>query len=243
MEENKKYIVSGIDNNILTKVGHNCWTGIMGKIPFKINRRHFWKIEILESHKKNNSIIIGIASNSFDVNNPTYSNCGWFICCCCGHLFSGAPHNYSNKKIVDKFKLKSKVITFIMDMEKGSLKYIIGSEKPVCLYSKIPTEKPLFPIIFLKYKDDKVKVSQINSHPLMFKSIYKGKKEKAKQKKKIEDEKEDKIEEEYEQSGFSFRGNRRFGGFRYFGRIRFNRGFRGMRGSRRFGGRGMRFRK
>ena len=128
-----------------------------------------------------------------------------------------------------------------MDMKKGSLKYIIGSEKPVCLYSKIPTDKPLFPIIFLKYKDDKVKVSQINSLSLMCKSIYKEKKVKSKQKKKIEDEKEDKRKEEYEQNDYSFRGNRRFGGFRYNGRMRFNRGFRGMRGSRRFGGRGMRF--
>ena len=58
IEEDKKYIVSGIDNNMLTKVGKNCWDGIMCKKPFEKNKKHIWKMKILESHKDNIDIII-----------------------------------------------------------------------------------------------------------------------------------------------------------------------------------------
>ena len=258
LEENKKYIVGGIDNNILIKVGKNCWTGIMCKKPFEKNKKHIWKMKILESHKDSNSIIVGVAPENFDITKSTYSNCGWYLCCCCGHLFSGTPHNYKDKKIDDKFNLKSKVITFIMDMTDGSFKYALDSRKPVEMYSNIPTDKPLFPIVFLKYKDDKVIISENNWKQIMFKKFIKeremeNKKEKEKnvkpnikkedikkekiKKVKVEDE-DDSEEDEKEPINYIPRGNRGF----FRPRIRGNP-FRGRppRGFRYFRPRGGRY--
>ena len=189
LEENKKYLVSGIDNNILTKIGSNCWTGIICKNPLEKNKKHIWKIKILKSHKNNNSIIIGLAPENFDINNSKYINCGWYLCCCCGLLFSGEPHNYNSEKIVEKiirgrriskgneqknlFDFKSKDITLIMDMNKGSLKYVIDSQRAIEIYANIPTDKPLYPIIFLKYKGDKVIVTDNNWPKFVYQKIIK----------------------------------------------------------------------
>ena len=72
-----------------------------------------------------------------------------------------------------------------MDRSKGSFKYTIDSRKSVEMYSNIPTDKPLFPVIFLKYKEDKVIISDNNWKPIMIKKFIK--------------EKENKIEEEEEE--------------------------------------------
>ena len=233
IEENKKYIVSGLDNNILTKVGKNCWTGIMCKNPFERNKKHIYKIKILESHKESNSIIIGVAPENFDINKSTYTDCGWYLCCCCGHLFSGGPHNYKDKKIDNKFNLKSKVITLIMDMNSGSLKYIIDSEKAIEIYSNLPIDKPLFPVVFLKYKDDKVIVSDNNWRQISDKkSSRKQKDKKDKQniiKENVKKDIKEKEKREYnnDEQDYDFRrGHRYVGRFRFIRRINFNRGFR-----------------
>ena len=235
IEENKKYIVSGIDNNILTKVGKNCWTGIICKNPFERNKRHIYKIKILESHKESNSIIIGVAPENFDIKKSTYTDCGWYLCCCCGHLFSGGPHNYKDKKISNKFNLKSKVITLIMDMKLGSFKYAIDSDKPIEIYSKLPIDKPLFPVVFLKYKDDKVIVSDNNWKQISAKKCSQKSKDNKEKEHKQNIKEEDIKEEEkrdynYDDQDYDIgKGQRYIGRFRFMRRFNVNRGFRGFR--------------
>ena len=191
LEENKKYIVSGIDNNILTKVGKNCWTGIMCSQPLEKNKRHIWKIKILESHKNSNSIIVGIAPENFDIKTSTYTNCGWYLCCCCGHLFSGAPYNFKDKVVDDKFDLTSKVITFIMNMKNGCLRYTIDDQKKSKeIYTNIPIDKKLYLVVFLKYKDDKVIVSDNNWKVIAAKKELQKKRKNDNEDKKKEDKKE-----------------------------------------------------
>ena len=216
------------------------------------NKKHIWKIKILESHKNNNSIIIGLAPENFDINNSKYTNCGWYLCCCCGLLFSGEPHNYKAEKIVEKiprgkrisklneqknlFDFKSKSITLIMDMNRGSLKYVIDSQRAIEIYTNIPTDKQLYPIVFLKYKGDKVIVTDNNWPKFIYQKIIKiQKKEKkdlkinndANNKYNINNIKEnDKIEkEEFKKSYFAkIKENNRS--------MRGRRGFRGARGIR-----------
>ena len=242
IEDNKKYIVSGIDNNILTKFGNNCWTGIMCKNPLEKNKRHIWKIKILESHKNSNSIIIGVAPENFDINKSTYTNCGWYLCCCCGHLFSGAPHNYKDKVIDDKFTLKSKVITFIMNMKKGCLRYTYD-DKEISkeIYTNIPVDQNLYLVVFLKYKDDKVIISDNNWRPINFKKIEKEREKKDKNESGIKEEKKEERNEFIPPNrGRGFQRGRGFGvnpilrgPRRGFGKLP---GFRGKIGGR--GGRG-----
>ena len=208
MEENKKYLVSGYDNNILTKIGSNCWTGIMGKYPLEKNIiKHIWKIKILESHKNHNSIVIGLAPENFDINNSTYTNCGWYLCCCCGFLFSGEPHNYKGKKIEAKenknknniYDLKNKTITLIMNMRTGCLMYANENQKAIEIYSNIPVDKKLYPVVFLKYKYDKVIVSDNNWQSFVYKKMEKKKKkEKEKEDLKINKNEDKKGEKKYD---------------------------------------------
>ncbi len=177
IENNKKYLVSGIDNNILTKVGNNCWTGIISKNPLEKNKVHIWKINILESHKDSNSIVIGLAPENFDINKSSYTDCGWYLCCCCGDIFAGGKH-YTTKDKNNKFNLKSKVITLTMNINTNTLTYSIDSDKPVPICNNIPNNKKLYPTVFLRYKDDKVIVSDNNWKAINLKQKIKEDKKK-----------------------------------------------------------------
>ena len=68
---------------------------------------HIWKIKILKTSYY--FIMIGIATNDFDINRASYdtnNNFGWYYHCCTGVLYSGPPHNYQNKETNLKSKKK-----------------------------------------------------------------------------------------------------------------------------------------
>ena len=145
-----------------------------------------------------------------------------------------------------------------MDMNKGSLKYAIDSQRAIEIYSNIPTDKKLYPIIFLKYKGDKVMITDNSWQKFVYKKmvkIQKKEKEDLKNNKEVPNKnninsakQNDKIERrEYKKSnlekirendnhmrerrGIAIKirpGPRGRGGFR--GRVGF-RGRRGFRGS------------
>ena len=171
IDENKRYEVQGINQNILTKKGKNSWIGILCQNELKKNRFHAWKIEPFCNTKK---IIVGVAPSDFDINYSSYQDCGWYLCCCCDGLFSGAPHNYKNKKTSINFIYDDDII-MIMDTQKGILKCIIGDNDEELLYTNIPLDKPLFPAVFLRDKNDSIEIINIK-----YKSIKKFSKEKEK---------------------------------------------------------------
>ena len=47
-----------------------------------------------------------------------------------------------------------------MDMEKGTLKFIIDNEDNGESYSDIPIDKPLSPAVFLYYNNDSVEINE-----------------------------------------------------------------------------------
>ena len=102
------------------------------------------------------NILVGIANNEFDVNNPSFYNNGWFICLCCNQLYSGAPQNIKNNKI-NLDLLDGEEIILIMNMKNGTLKVRIDSNEEE-IYKEIPTDKPLFPPVFIKYQNDSVEI-------------------------------------------------------------------------------------
>ena len=71
-------------------------------------------------------------------------------------LYSGPPHNYSCKgtnlnKVNDE-------ITVIINMNKGTLKFIINNEDKGDSYINIPLDKPLAPVVFLYELNDSVEI-------------------------------------------------------------------------------------
>ena len=63
-----------------------------------------------------------------------------------------------------------------MNMKKGSLKVRIDSNEEE-IYKEIPTDKPLFPAVFLKYQNDSVEIYDYYEE---YKNILKKKKRKKK---------------------------------------------------------------
>ena len=156
INENKKYVVSGNNNNIITKIGNTQyeWVGIIYENQLSMNKENIWKIKILKTNNK--FIMIGVAPIDFNINSSSYSNCGWYLYCYDLTLYSGPPHNYSRKgtnlnKVNDE-------ITVIMNMNKGTLKFIINNEDKGDSYTNIPLDKPLAPVVFLDELNDSVEI-------------------------------------------------------------------------------------
>ena len=177
LEENKKYEVVGKSRNLVNKRGNNCWMGVLCENKLSKRRLNCWKMII--NAKPLYNILVGVADNEFDVNNPSFYNNGWFICLCCNQLYSGAPQNIKNKKINLDYYDGGEII-LIMNMKKGSLKVRIDSNEEE-IYKEIPTDKPLFPAVFLKYQNDSVEIYDYYEE---YKNIKKKKKEKKKEEKK-----------------------------------------------------------
>ena len=75
---------------------------------------HRWKIKILKS--KDNNIMVGVAPIDFDITSSNYDNCGWYFYCRNSELYSGPPHNFSDRK-TNLSKVKEEII-IVMDMNK-----------------------------------------------------------------------------------------------------------------------------
>ena len=73
INEERKYVISGDNNNILTKIssdGYYCGT-ICENVLDKSIEEYKWKIKILTT--KNNNIMVGVAPIDFDHNSTNYN--------------------------------------------------------------------------------------------------------------------------------------------------------------------------
>ena len=160
MKENRKYIVTGENKNILTKIGN---TGSMGTIcEYELDKsieEHKWKIKFLKTQKK--EINVGVAPIDFDIlSTQHYKSCGWYIYCLDSSLYSGPPFNYSCKK-TNLGEIKDEILV-VMNMKKRTLKFIINNEDKGDSYTDIPIDKPLFPAVLLYDKNDSVEITDLN---------------------------------------------------------------------------------
>ena len=100
IKEDRKYIITGENRNIITKTGTNgYWMGtICGKELDKSIEEHKWKIKILKSKCKD--ILISVAQIDFDFNEVNYNTCGWYVWFrnSLPTLYSGPPFNYKSLK-------------------------------------------------------------------------------------------------------------------------------------------------
>ena len=125
INEKRKYIITGENKNIITKIGPNGLAGTICENELdKSIDEHKWKIKILKAI--NNDINVGVAPIDFDINSSTYSSCGWYVYCGDSSLYSGPPYNYSNKDS-GLSEVKDEII-IVMNMKKRTLKFIINNE-------------------------------------------------------------------------------------------------------------------
>ena len=156
IEDNRKYVISGYKNNIITKTGYNGWMGTICENELdKSIEEHKWKIKILKSQNK--SIMVGVATSDFDILSSTQNTCGWYLSCDNSKLYSGPPFKYDCLK-TNLSKVKDEIIV-VMNMKKRTVKFIINNEDKGDSYKDIPIDKPLFPAVCLVHKDDSVEIS------------------------------------------------------------------------------------
>ena len=159
IKDGNKYIVTGDNKNILTKLNSNNWVGTICQIELdKSIEEHKWKIKFLKTYNK--AIMVGVAPIDFDINSTCqFNSCGWFLNCYNSALNSGPPFNYRNFK-TNLSKVNDEIIV-VMNMKKRTIKFIINNEDKGDSYNNIPVDKPLFPAICLHYKDDSVEINEI----------------------------------------------------------------------------------
>ena len=115
-------------------------------------KEYKWKIKILKS--KLNNINIGVTQIDSLINLDKPYKYGWFLYCNDLTFYSGKPHDFDSKKA--NFKKLKDEITVIMNMNDGSLKFIIGEEYD--LITNIPLDKNLTPSVTLFNINDSVEI-------------------------------------------------------------------------------------
>ena len=153
INENKAYIINE-EGNIITKSGSDGWTGIICENILSKSEEYKWTIKILKS--ENYDIMVGVAPIDFDINTSLYTNSGWYFNCLNSELYSGPPHNYNKNKT--NLRQPKDEINIIMNMDKGTLKFIINNEDNGESFSNIPLDKPVTPIVFLYHKNDSIEI-------------------------------------------------------------------------------------
>ena len=151
----KDYEIIGEYDNILTINGNSSdWKGTTFEYELEKSKVNKWKIKILKSLKKN--IKIGVVNTDYKDNLSYDRKYGWFFECDNNCLYSGPPHDYNGKSA--NLKIPQKEIIVIMDMNKGTLKFIIDGEDKGVSYNNIPIDKPLFPVVFLLNNNDTIEI-------------------------------------------------------------------------------------
>ena len=158
MKIERKYIVSGDNNAILTKTGNDEWMGTICENELdKSLEEHKWKIKILNT--KNKYIMVGVAPSNFDIlSTCQYNSCGWYIYCCSSTFYSGSPFKYNG--ISSNLSRVNDEIIVIMNIMKGSLKFIINNEDKGDSYTNIPIDKSIFLVICFYKPNDSVEITE-----------------------------------------------------------------------------------
>ena len=77
ISRNREYEISGEDENILTKTGTDEeWMGTICENKLDKSKECIWEIKVLKTEE--NKIMVGVASEDFDINSSLYDNCGWY---------------------------------------------------------------------------------------------------------------------------------------------------------------------
>ena len=148
------YDISGENNNIITKTGSDGYRGTLIKNELEKDKENIWKIKMKNS-TDHNHFYIGVAPDYLN-NKSSQNKCGWYFYCWNSTLTSGPPHQYNSKQT--NLNIVKEEVTIIMNMKKGTLKFIVDNEDKGESYTGIPIDKPLYPAIFMYYTKDSVEL-------------------------------------------------------------------------------------
>ena len=159
IKEERKYIVTGENKNILTKTGSDGkWMGTICK--YELNKsieEHKWKIKFLKTKAKD--LMVGVATSDFDINSTQYA-CGWYLHFYYSpHVLYSGPFNYA--RVNSNLSGVKDEIVVVMNMKKRALKFIINDEDKGDSYTNIPIDKPLYPSVLLWNINDSVEITEI----------------------------------------------------------------------------------
>ena len=102
INENREYEVSGEDENILTKTGTDEeWMGTICENKLDKSKECIWEIKVLKTEE--NKIMVGVASEDFDINSSLYDNCGWYYYLYDDSLISESKSNKQDSKDQTKY--------------------------------------------------------------------------------------------------------------------------------------------
>lgn len=172
VDTSRKYVLSGPNDEIVTKLGDYCHSTVVAKGSFSRNCVTSCIIKIVNSKDDNGaSMWVGVAPFSIDQNagNANVEHCGWYLSCYAGYLSSGPPHCFNRKKYADvsvggKFKegkfVKNKTkIRVTFDSIKGSLEFGRNGKSLGIAFDGIPLDVPIVPVVLFYHKDDSVEIS------------------------------------------------------------------------------------
>ena len=100
--------------------------------------------------------MVGVAPVDFYINTSNHHTCGWYLNCYNLTLYSGPPHKYNGNR-TNLSKIEDEIL-LIMDLKKGTLKFIVNNEDKGNQYTDIPTDKPLFPAVLLYNNNSSVEI-------------------------------------------------------------------------------------
>ena len=123
INESRKYLISGENNNIFTKLGKDGeWTGAICEKELDKNKRYTWIIRILNS--KSYNIMIGIAPLDIDVNSSDLIKSGWYYNYSDSTIYSGPSFNYNSE--YSEFQGQTEEMKIFLDFdEKNLVLYLI----------------------------------------------------------------------------------------------------------------------
>ena len=155
INESRKYLISGENNNIFTKLGKDGeWTGAICEKELDKNKRHTWIIRILNS--KSYNIMIGIAPLDIDVNSSDLIKSGWYYNYSDSTIYSGPSFNYNSE--YSEFQGQTEEMKIFLDFDEQKFGIISDYYGEYNLYNDIPIDKPLVPIVLLFDENDSIEI-------------------------------------------------------------------------------------
>jgi len=153
LDEKRKYVLSGSNNNRLTKIGQDQNMGTICENVLNDKKEYKWKIKILNT--KNRYIMIGVAPIDFDIYKDDFHN-GWYLSCYNSTLCSGPPYNYSDFQC--KLGPVNNEVIVIMNTLEKTLKFLVDDKDVGPQYTDIPTDKLLSPAVILYSQNDSIEI-------------------------------------------------------------------------------------
>ena len=144
------YNLSGENNDIITKIANDGYRGTLILNELERSKENSWKIKLLNS-TDNFHYYLGVATSDFNIN-ENYRHCGWYLYIWNQRLYSQNQDNIADKNF--QADLPKNEVKIVMNMKERTLKFIIDGKDNGIAFKDIPLEKPLYPAIFMYYKND-----------------------------------------------------------------------------------------